>query len=310
MELHDASTALNAKPDETIYSKGMVMVYALEERMSVGLKSRYLMVLPTEYEEGFERETRPTLLPGREIEEERTTHVNVINIKEMREKIERTRKTDELNLLRLYITNKQRRKAIGMDDYDTPEMKKLMEKHEKEIISEIVPEIQASMNWTGSRRTFAEETAVMSGEMVMKEFKNLMAGFEVSDETAHDYEAKTANEKMILGIKFNIAKLTETYARANYGWYASATSKFSNKHKWYEAVNELLVHSGLTRDEAGKMVELAKREERGRRFDSVVKPEVFEAIAYCLKPRAERLDAEHMRDLFEIKRMESGGDAQ
>ena len=299
MELHDNNTALNAKPDETVYSTGMVMMYALEERMSVGLENRHIMVLPTEYEEGLARETRPTFLPGEFKTEEITTHVNVININEMKEKITRTRETDELNLLRLYLTNKQRRNALGVKDYDPPQMKKLMEKHETRIINEIIPEVRAGMKWLGNGGATYDEITLMRNGRIVKEFDGIIKTLEVSDETAYSYDAQTPKERLMLGIKLNIAKLTETYAKSNYEWYISASSRFSTKHSWYEAVNELLVNaSGLTRSEAGKIVELAKREEKGRKLESTVKPEVFEAIAYCLKPREERMGAEQLSELF------------
>jgi len=308
MELHDANSAFNAKPDETIYSLGMAVMYALEKRMSASLSDRSILVIPDEYEEEFDRVSRPTLLPGEEKFDEVTTKVQVIDTENMLEKIDRARTTDELNLLKLYFTNKQRRVVLGLRDYDTPEMIKLVEKHREAIISKIMPEIYAEMKWCGHKDTL-HEVEFITKEEIEGRFKGLLYTFAVDDKTAEKYGAKDLKERLALGIKFNIGVITEDYAKANYPWYMSSLSYSVGTRGWYFTVTELLQNvAKLGKEEAGELVELAKREEKGRRLESIVKPELFEVIAYCLKERKERLNAEEMKKLFEMKRKEAMGD--
>lgn len=298
MELHDNKTALNAKPAETVYSLAVSLIYAIGERMSAGLRTRYILVFPTEYEEVMDRESRPTLLPGEFEEIETTREVHVINVKEMKEKIEKTRETDELNLLKLYLSNRQRRIAAEMENHDTPEMVKLIEKHRETIVSEIMPEIYREMTFCVERNSLTE-TESITREEVEGRFKGLVYSFAVDDRTAEMYGAVTSREKLALAIELNISQLTEEYARAHYYWHKNAASYPQGTHGWYPAVTELLQKvAGLTREESAKIAELAKKEEKGRRIDSVFAPEVFEAIALCLKPREERMDAERMKEQF------------
>ena len=298
MELHDADSAFNAKPDETIYSLGMAFIYALEKRMSTPLKDRAILVIPDEYEEEFDRISRPTLLPGAEVKfDEVATKVQVINTENMREKIEKARTTDELNLLKLYLKNKQRRAALGVEDYDTPEMVKLIEKHREAIVNELMKEIYAEMKWYGEEDL--KEAEFIAKEEIEGRFKGLLYTFAVDDESAKRYGAETLKERLMLGIKSNIDVITEDYAKANYPWYISSLSYSTGTRGWYSTVMELLQNVGkLSKEEAGKLVELAKREEKGKKPESIVKPEVFEAIAYCLKPRKERRGAEELSGLF------------
>ncbi len=309
MELHDPDSSLNAKPAETIYSMAVAFMYALEERMSVNLKTRYLIVFPTEYEEQIERFSRSTLLPGEFKLEEVTTNVQVRNAEDMHKKIEGVRETDELNLLRLYLTNKYRIRKSGGGDYDPPEMQKLMKKYEETIINELLPEIQMNVDLFDMRRTSVNWTETMPRETILQEFRDLIKGFEADEKTSANFGAVTKTERLSLGIGFKIIYLTEAYAKSNYDWYSSAVSAFSNRHEWYGALNEMLITTaGFSREEAARLVELAKREEKGRKLESVVKPEVFEAIAHCLKPRKYRLNAAQMKKLFEVRQMEALGE--
>lgn len=298
MELHDNSTALNAKPAETVYSMGLALMYSIGERISTGLKTRRIIVFPTEYEEVLDRESRPTLLPGEVKEVEVTKHVHVINVREMREKIESTRETDELNLLKLYFANKQKRVSAGLENHDTPEMVKLIEKHGEVIVREIMPEVHGELNWCGQNKQLNEAEFITKDE-IHGRFKGMIYGFEVDDKTAQWYGAETPKDRLLLGIELNIEQLTESYAKANYHWHTSAVSYSKGIKSWYTSVTELLQNvAGMEKHEAAEIVELAKKKEKGKALESTVRPEVFEAIVYCLKPRAERPDAEETKKIF------------
>ncbi|NYZ76869.1 hypothetical protein H0O02_00975 [Candidatus Micrarchaeota archaeon] len=290
MELHDHEVAMNAKPAETVYSLGLALLYSIAERMAVRLKYRCLIVFPAEYAEETEHvpTARSTMVPGLDEMMERTTRVSIVDCENLRSKLEKAVETDELNLLKAYIVNKKRMEATGKATADLPEIGRLMEKHSVEVACEIEPAVALGMGWLD--RGKANGTGIADKATAAGKLRELVSGFALDDRTAASYGVKGGYEKLVLGIEFNIEKITDAYARVNYDWHLP---------DWYKAVTEMLESSaGLTREDAAKIVELAKREERGRRSESAFAPEVFEGIACCLKRRAERPDAERMAEMF------------
>ncbi len=282
MELHNHEVAMNAKPDETIYSLGLVLLYSISERMAVRLNDRHLIVFPVEYEEMTEME--------------RTTRVSVTNPEDLKAKLERARETDELNLLKTYLVNKNKRAARGKKESDPPEIKKLLTKHAKKVVSEIEPYIREEMKWPTDYEKKVGKELITPPEMVRKNFMALLYSFAVDDKTADMYDAKTQYERLVLGMELNTAKLTEKYARNTYEWYTGAVMMHGG---WYAAITKMFEDLGLKREDVARIVKLAKREELGRDVKSTFKPFLFEGIAYCIKARKERPNAADMKKIFQ-----------
>jgi|GEM_PF-2402559 len=311
MELHETEIAVNAKPAETIYPLGIALLHSIAKRLCIPLEIRDLRVGGYAYEEEVEHvpTARSTMIPGLDETIERTTRVSVINPDRLREALENAREADERNLMRVYLANEKKRRASGKTAKPPPEMKKLLEKHDYVIRAYLQPEIEREINWVGDRRLSPDEMEKMSKEDIAKHFGRLLADFKLDKGVEERCDLNDDHEKLLFGIKNNIRKLTREYARNNYRWYPSAHSHFSKTHEWQDALNNMLMEiAGLERKDAAEIVELAKREERGREMESVVHPEVFEAIAHCLKPRKERLDAERLKRFFEMKRNEVHND--
>jgi len=281
MELHNHEVAMNAKPDETIYSLGLVLLYSISERMAVRLKDRHLIIFPAEYEEI--------------IEMERTTRVSVTNPEDLKAKLERVRETDELNLLKAYLINKNKREIRGKKESDLPEIKKLLMKHAKKVAAEIEPYIREETRLLTSHEKKVEKS-IAAPEMVRKNFMTLLCSFAVDDKTADMYDAKTPYERLALGVELNAAKLTERYARNTYEWYTGAVMMYGS---WYAAIGKALEEFGLKREDIARIVELAKREELGGDVKSTFEPFLFEGIAYCIKARKERPNAADMKRIFQ-----------
>jgi serine/threonine protein kinase len=307
MELHNDEIAVNAKPAETIYPLGIALLYAIAERLCMPLETRDLRVGGHAYEEEVEHvpTVRSTLLPGLEETKERTTRVSVIDSGQLRKKLEETREIDERNLIRVYLANEMKRRSSDKVSEPPSEIKKLLEKYKYVIRMYMEPEIKREMNWVGDRKLTLDDVEETPRDTIVNHFKRLLSDFKLDKRVEEECDVEDEYGKLLLGIKDNIRRLTEKYARNNYRWYLSAPSHFSRTHRWYDALDGMLMKiAGLGREDAAEMIERAKKEEKGRSIETVFHPEVFEAIAYCLKPRAERPDAKSLKKIFEAKKME------
>ncbi len=305
MEFHNNEVATNAKPAETIYPLGMALLYSIAERMCVPLEIRDLRVGSYAYEEEVEQvpTIRSTLIPEVGETIERTTRVSIIDPQQLRKKLEAAKEIDERNLIRVYLANERRRKALGKSSEIPSEIKKLLEKHEYVVKLYIEPEIEREINWIGIGKLLPDE--MMSKKDIANHFEKLLADFKLDKAVEERCDLENDYEKLLLGIGYNIRRLTEKYAKNNYRWYTSACLHYSKKYEWNDALNNMLTEiAGLKGEDAAEVVELAKKEEKGRSVKTVFHPEVFEAIAYCLKPRAERLDAKSLKKIFEAKKIE------
>ncbi len=301
MELHETEIAVNAKPAETIYPLGIALLHSISKRLCIPLEVRDLRIGGGAYKEEVEHvpTARSTMIPGLGETVERTTRVSVINPDCLRETLENAREADERNLIRAYLANEKKRKALGKTDGPLPEMKKLLEKHDYTIRAYLESEIEREINWVGNRKLSRDEMEKMSEDDITRHFKMLLADFKLDRKVEKSCNLKKNYEKLLFGMKNNIRRLTGEYARNNYRWYSSAHSHFSKTHEWYDALHYMLMEiAELERKDAAGIVELAKKEEEGRGLETTFEPQVFEAIAHCLKPRLERPDAKKMKELF------------
>ncbi len=107
MKLHNADMGFTAEPSETVYSLGLSLMYAMASRFGIRLIKRRFA--PT-----TKKDEKYIWLPKQELGK----------------KIEETRSIDEVNLLKIYYTNKFRRISAGKFDQDPEEMRDLVEKYD------------------------------------------------------------------------------------------------------------------------------------------------------------------------------------
>ena len=115
MKLHDPGVLLTAEPSESLYALGVTLNRALAKRMRVRILDRGMADIKDKGNIlGLKRDNGNVVL---------------VDEAKLREKIIDVRITDEINLLRVYYTNKFRRILAGKFDQDPGGMRDLIEKY-------------------------------------------------------------------------------------------------------------------------------------------------------------------------------------